>query len=87
MDKQSFYVYILQSKLDHKLYIGFTTDLKQRLKQHSEGYIASTRKRRPFTLLHYEYFTNKPDAQAREKFLKSGYGHEQLKSFLKHTLA
>jgi predicted GIY-YIG superfamily endonuclease len=32
-----FYVYILQSKSDDGLYIGFSKDLRQRLKQHQQG--------------------------------------------------
>jgi len=30
--------------------------------------------------------TEKEDTEAREKFLKSGYGHQQLKEILKRTL-
>jgi hypothetical protein len=31
----------------------------------------------------FKYFIDKTDAKAREEFLKSGYGREQLKNFLK----
>ncbi|MEW6674972.1 MAG: GIY-YIG nuclease family protein [Nitrospirota bacterium] len=37
------YVYVLLSEKDHKLYIGFTSDLKRRLKEHNEGKTLSTR--------------------------------------------
>lgn len=82
---KSHYVYVLQSLSDKGLYIGFTSDLKDRLAKHSSGKVNSTRLRRPFQLIHYEYFINKNDAKAREKFLKSGYGRNQLKAFLKST--
>ena len=81
-----YYVYILLSKRDNKLYIGLTINLKKRLQEHARGDVNSTRKRRYLKLIHYEYFINKEDAEAREKFLKSGYGHSQLRKFLKKTL-
>jgi putative endonuclease len=81
-----YYVYILQSSVDKKLYIGFTTDLKSRLRAHASGGVRSTRNRRYMKLVHYEYFIYELDAKARERYLKSGYGHEQIKSFLKRTL-
>jgi len=32
-----FYVYILKSEKDGKLYIGYTNDLKRRLEEHNSG--------------------------------------------------
>lgn len=81
-----FYVYTLISMLDKKFYIGFTTNLKQRLQQHARGEVKSTKNRRPLKLIHYEYFINKVDAEAREKFLKSGFGRSQLRQSMKRTL-
>lgn len=81
-----YYVYVLQSKYDKGLYIGYTTNLKERLTRHSQGRVPATHLRVPFTLIHYEYFVNMKDAKAREEFLKSGYGREQLHQFLKNTL-
>ena len=81
-----FYVYTLLSLKDQKLYTGYTTDLKIRLTQHAKGLVKSTRIRRPFKLIHYEYFTNVADSKAREKFLKSGFGRKQLRESLKRTL-
>lgn len=83
--KEKFYVYILFAK-DSKFYIGFTNNLKRRLQQHARGEVTATKNRRPLKLIHYEYFINKEDAEAREKFLKSGHGREQLKNILKKTL-
>lgn len=83
---ERFYVYILQSSKDNGLYIGFTTNLKIRLVKHAKGEVVATKFRRPFKLIHYEYFINRADAVAREEFLKSGFGRRQLKEFLKRTL-
>jgi putative endonuclease len=83
--KERFYVYVLFSLKDRGLYIGYTTDLKQRLSQHANGNVFSTSFRRPFLLIHYEYFINKHDAKAREIFLKGGYGRKQLQKKLHNT--
>jgi putative endonuclease len=84
-DVSRYYVYILFSLKDHGLYIGYTTDLKQRFITHFKGQSTATKNRRPFKLVHYEYFVNKTDAKAREEFLKSGYGRKQLDQILKRT--
>lgn len=81
-----YYVYILYSLTDKGFYIGFTTNLKLRLTKHSSGEVTATKFRRPFKLIHYEYFINEDDAKAREEFLKSGFGRKQMKEALKRTL-
>jgi len=80
-----FYVYLLFSYKDKKLYIGYTNNLKKRLLEHANGKVQSTKLRLPVKLIHYEYFINDADAKAREKFLKSGYGRKQFKEILKNT--
>lgn len=83
---ERYYVYTLLSLKDNKLYTGFSTNLKQRLQQHARGEVKSTENRRPLRLIHYEYFIDKQDAMAREVFLKSGFGRDNLKKSLKLTL-
>jgi len=78
-----FYVYILHSEKDQKLYTGFTSDLKQRVKYHEQGKVSSTKDRRSLKLIYYEAYLTEEDAKSREVFLKSGSG----KSFLKKQLA
>jgi len=67
-------VYILYSKKDCKLYVGQTNNLRQRLKKHNSGFIASTKNRRPLILIHHEIFKTRAEAMKREKFLKSLWG-------------
>jgi putative endonuclease len=83
---KKYYVYILFSTRDKKLYVGFTTNLKKRLQEHARGDVLSTKNRGYLKLIHYEYFIDKEDAEAREVFLKSGSGHAQIRQFLKRTL-
>ncbi len=81
-----FYVYILLSLKDLKFYTGYTTNLKNRLKYHSEGLVESTKNRRPLKLIYYEMYLNKDDATGRELFLKSGSGKKYINKQLKHYL-
>jgi putative endonuclease len=76
-------VYILRSKKDNKRYIGITSDLKERIFEHNNGLVRSTKSRRPLTLIHSELFKSKTEARSREKFFKSGHGREYLKEVLK----
>jgi len=80
------YVYILQSKKDKKLYIGCTNDLKKRIISHNDGKVAATKLRLPLRLICYEAYTEKRDAYHREKWLKTGWGRNYLRKTLKNTL-
>ena len=83
---EKYYVYVLLSLKDYKFYVGFTVDLKKRLGEHFAGRVMATKFRLPLKLLHYEYFINKEDTEARERFYKSGFGRKQLREALKRTL-
>ena len=65
-----YYVYLIKSKKDNKLYIGLTVDLKKRLIEHSQGLTKSTKNRRPWRLVYYEAYASLKDAQIREEKLK-----------------
>jgi len=78
------YIYIIQSKKDKALYVGYTNDLRKRIKMHNLGEVFSTKPRRPFVLIYYEAHQNKNDALEREKFLKSGWGKNYIKRVLKN---
>ncbi len=80
-----YYVYILHSKKDNKLYIGYTPDLKVRLQKHQKGYVQATKNRRPLELIYYEACLEMRDAKRRERFLKGGKGHQELKVQLQDT--
>lgn len=81
-----YYVYILESQKDKDLYIGFTEDLKKRVVAHNDGLNTSTAYRRPLSLIYYEGYSSAVDARKREKFLKSGRGHEVIYKQLEDTL-
>ena len=72
--------YVLLSKKDKKHYIGYTSDLEERLKAHQGGCVESTKNRRPLELVYYEGCVSKEKAEAREKYFKTGFGRKFLKS-------
>jgi putative endonuclease len=82
-----FYVYVLQSESDDGLYIGFSTDLRRRIKEHNEGRAFATSFRGPWRLIYYEAYLDEEDAQGRERYLKSGSGRRFLMKQLSHYLA
>lgn len=81
-----FYVYIIQSQRNNKLYKGLTQNLVTRVKQHNNGEVLSTKSGTPWKLIYYESFISKKDARREELFLKTGKGRERLKYLLEDTL-
>jgi putative endonuclease len=64
-------VYILASKPYGTLYVGVTSDLSQRMAQHSQGLIEGfTKKYAVKLLMYYEMHETMDVAIAREKLLK-----------------
>ncbi len=74
-----FYTYVLKSKKDDKLYIGFSSDLKNRLQEHNRGLVEATKGRIPLEIVYYEACLNEKKAIEREKILKTGFGRLYLK--------
>ena len=79
---QRHYAYVLKSERDEHLYIGMTSDLGKRVKEHNRGKVRSTKSRRPLCLVYHEEYENKTSARKREIFLKSGQGRLFLKAKL-----
>jgi len=75
-------VYVIQSQVDKRLYVGLSKKVSRRLKEHNQGSVFSTKGWRPWVLVYYEDAEDRIRARKREKFLKSGCGKEFLKSFL-----
>jgi len=75
-----YYTYVLKSKKDGKLYIGWTNDLKYRFSFHNKGNVVATKDRRPLILIYYEACLDKEKAIAREKYFKTGFGRKFLKN-------
>ena len=81
-----YYVYVLFSIKDKKLYVGYTQDIQKRFFEHAQGKAPSTCHRLPLKLIYYEVYTNSVEARRREMYLKGGNGRAQLKKQLYLTL-
>ena len=76
-------VYILYAASHNKTYVGFTSDLEQRLLSHNElGIKGWTIRFRPWILIHSEVYPTKTEAMARERALKSGKGRDWIRKEL-----
>lgn len=78
-----YYVYMISSCGDpERKYIGFSSDLRTRLRDHNEGRNVSTRPYKPWKLDTYIAFSTKIQALEFERYLKSGSGHAFAKKRL-----
>ena len=82
-----YYVYVLYNKPKNFIYIGYSEDLIQRIKEHNNGFSKSTKAYKPLTLIHYEAYRNKKDAKRREEYLKTNRGRTTLMTMLKEYFA
>jgi len=80
------WVYVLENN-EGGWYIGYTSDLEKRVKEHQGGYGSrTTGLKEGWELIYCEGYLNKADAIGREKFLKGGSGRKYLKKQLFHYL-
>ncbi len=70
------YIYLLESlKVSGKRYVGITSDLNQRLKEHNSGKSPHTNKFKPWKIVVAVRFDDNRKADMFEQYLKSGSGH------------
>ena len=82
-----FYVYILKSfKKAEQIYIGYTSNLKKRFKEHNDGLSQSTKPYRPWELIFYEAYKSQKDALKREKYFKTTKGKKAFRLMLQNSL-
>ena len=81
-----YYFYVLQFVKNKKFYYGFTNDLKRGITDHKSKQLSFTSRNGEFTLVFYEAYLNKKDAQEAEKYFKTGHGREVLREKLKYYL-
>ncbi len=66
-----YYVYLLRSEKDLGFYIGFTArNPQERLVEHQNGLVDSTKDRRPVKMLYFEGYEHENEAKQRERNLK-----------------
>ncbi|OFZ53300.1 MAG: endonuclease [Bacteroidetes bacterium RIFCSPHIGHO2_02_FULL_44_7] len=73
-----FVVYVLKSSATEKSYVGMTTDINRRLKEHNAGKHFYTRRHIPWVVVRTESLPGREEARARERYLKSAAGRRFL---------
>ena len=68
----SYYVYVLKNTNKSRLttYVGYTKNLKKRLKLHNEGMGAKFTRGRIWKIMYYEKYHTKKEAISREYYIK-----------------
>jgi putative endonuclease len=76
-----YHVYVLYSKKFEKIYIGYSSNIDQRLKSHNDpGNRGWTKKYKPWILIYSEAVELKNMAILRERQLKSYRGRQFIKA-------
>ena len=79
MVQDMYYIYILKSEKDGKLYTGHTQNLGRRISEHNRGKTDSLKFRKPLKLIYHETKETLEEAIKREKYFKSGWGRKYIK--------
>lgn len=61
------YVYLIRSLSTDTFYLGWTTDIENRLKNHNSGMNSYAKSKVPWQLIGYETFANVKQAKERER--------------------
>jgi len=77
-----FSIYILKSLRLEWYYIGYSSNVDKRLKQHNGGLNKSTKAYRPFKLVYTESFKTKGEAFKREQQIKKYRHGEAFKKLI-----
>jgi len=78
-----YFVYVLKSEIDGRLYKGQTSNIDKRIIEHNSGKTKSTKGFIPWKLVYSEIFETRDKAVLREKYFKTGSGRQFLKEILK----
>jgi putative endonuclease len=79
-----FTLYILNSEIVEKSYVGITDNLERRIIEHNSGKNFYTKRYLPWKILHTEKYNDRITARKREKYLKSSSGRRLMKKLFKN---
>ncbi|MGQ0827975.1 MAG: GIY-YIG nuclease family protein [Bacteroidota bacterium] len=68
------YVYLLYSIRFERFYVGYTSNIQERIKQHNVSKVKSTKAFVPWTMVYFEKFEIMEGALKREKYFKTAAG-------------
>jgi putative endonuclease len=77
-----FFVYILFSPLKDKFYIGFTSDLENRITRHNQKSRGFTGTTNDWEIVYSESYSTKFEAMTREKQIKSWKSRSKIQQLI-----
>ena len=77
-----YFIYILYSVKIDKYYVGYTTDLDNRLSEHNRGKTSFSKSGMPWIRVYFETFETKSEALKREKYIKSQKSAKFIKALI-----
>ncbi len=77
-----FIIYILKSKPTEKYYIGYTSNVLERLNRHNSNREKATKNKGPWELVYTESYATRSEALKREKYIKS----QKSKKFIENLI-
>jgi len=76
-----FIIYLLVDENSQTTYVGYSDDIKRRIKEHKRGIVKTTRNFGKFRCFSLEKINNVTEARKREKYWKSAAGRKKLKEY------
>ena len=64
----SYFVYAIKSRIDKRIYVGFTENVQKRLNEHNSGKTKSTKGYRPWDLVFTTECETRTEARKLEKY-------------------
>ncbi|MDA3893855.1 MAG: GIY-YIG nuclease family protein [Salinivirgaceae bacterium] len=78
-----FYIYIIYSEQLNKYYVGYSSDIRQRLNQHNCHHKGFTGSASDWRLMYSESYEMELDARKREKQIKSWKSRRKIEELIK----
>jgi len=78
----NFYFYILYSQVLDKFYIGFTSEIEERLRKHNTNHKGFTGKTNDWVVVYTETYPSKELAYAREREVKKWKSKIRIKDLI-----
>ncbi len=76
-----YYVYILKLS-NNQYYTWYTTDIANRLQNHQEWFVTSTKKYRPLEMIYHRQYETQEQAMQIEKYLKKTKSRKMIEYFI-----
>lgn len=77
-----FYVYILYSEKCNRYYVGYSSNVEQRLERHNQRKVTATKNCAPYILKAFKTFESEAFAMAEERRIKKQKSRNYIESLI-----